>query len=378
MSAARVDRARRRLVVAAPAIAALTACSGSPKPKPTPLEPLVPQIAGRVVWQRSVGGLPDGAVLASAGGVFVAAGRSGAVVALEPETGAERWRTLVGAPLSSGAGSDGRYAAIVTREGELVVLDAGRVLWRRALGQRIVTAPLVAGERVFVLATNRVVQAFDVLDGRSLWTLQRPGDPLTLLQAGVLAPYRDTLLVGQGTRLTGVDPTRGVVRWEVPLAAPRGANEIERLADLVGPLARHGDLVCARSFQAAVGCVQADRASLAWSRPVSGLNGVSVDDSVVVAADASDRLQAWRAASGEPLWTQEKLRHRGLAAPLIAGRTVMVGDQEGWVHFLSRQTGELQLRLATDGSAVVTPPAAIGTTVLVGTRSGGLFAFRPE
>jgi outer membrane protein assembly factor BamB len=374
-----IDRGRRGLLLAAaPGLAALAACGGSPKPKPTPLEPVTAQIAGRIVWQRRLDGLPEGSVFGVAGGAFAAAGADGTVVSLDPETGRDRWRAAAGAAVTSGAGSDGRYAAVVTRGGDLAVFDGGRALWRNSLGLRVVTAPLVAGERVFVLATNRSVHAFDVLDGRKIWTLQRPGDPLTLTQTGVLAPFRDTLLVGQGSRLTGVDPTRGAVRWEVPMATPRGANEIERLADLVGPLARQGDLVCARAYQAAVSCVNADRASLAWTRPIAGLNGVSVDDGVLVAADISDRVGAWRSATGEPMWTQERLLHRGLSAPLLVGRTVMVGDVEGWVHFLSRETGALQLRLATDGSPIVAAPAAIGTTVLVGTRNGGLFALRPE
>lgn len=373
-----LDRGRRGLLAAVPGLAALAACSGSPKPKPTPLEPITPQIAGRIVWQRRLEGLPEGSIFGVSGGAFAAAGTDGTVVSLEPDTGRERWRAATGAPITSGAGSDGRFAAVVTRGGDLVVFDGGRASWRHALGLRVITAPLVAGERVFVLATNRSVHAFDALDGRKLWTLQRPGDPLTLAQTGVLAPFRDTLLVGQGTRLTGVDPTRGVVRWEVPMATPRGANEIERLADLVGPLARQGEIVCARAYQAAVSCVNADRASLAWSRPIAGLNGVTVDDGLLVAADASDRVGAWRSATGEPVWNQERLMHRGLSAPLLAGRAVILGDAEGWVHFLSRQTGEQQLRLTTDGSPVVAAPAAIGTTVLVGTRNGGLFALRPE
>jgi outer membrane protein assembly factor BamB len=124
--------------------------------------------------------------------------------------------------------------------------------------------------------------------------------------------------------------------------------------------------------------VNADRASLAWTRVVGGTHGVALDDALVVGADASDRVTAWRAASGDVAWTQERLLYRRLGAPLIVGRTVLVGDGEGIVHFLSKQTGEVQLRLSTDGSPVVTPPAAIGLTVLVGTADGGLFAMRPE
>ena len=89
---------------------------------------------------------------------------------------------------------------MVTREGELVVFDQGSVKWRKALGTRVTTAPLVAGERVFVLGVDRAVQAFDVLDGRKLWVMKRPGDPLTLAQSGVLSAFKDTLVVGQGPR----------------------------------------------------------------------------------------------------------------------------------------------------------------------------------
>ena len=139
-------------------------------------------------------------------------------------------------------------------------LEAGEVRWRARLNSAVSTPPLVAGERVFAMGVDRVVHAFDVLDGRKLWVLQRPGDALTISAAGVVAPFQNTLLVGQGPRLTGVDPLRGAIRWEVPIASPRGTNEVERLADLIGPVVRAGDVVCARAFQSAVGCADAANA----------------------------------------------------------------------------------------------------------------------
>jgi outer membrane protein assembly factor BamB len=57
---------------------------------------------------------------------------------------------------------------------------------------------------------------------------------------------------------------------------------------------------------------------------------------------------------------------------------VVVGDLEGQVHFLDRDSGQVVLRLPTDGSAVQGAPVLSGTTLLVATRNGGLFAFRPE
>jgi outer membrane protein assembly factor BamB len=136
--------------------------------------------------------------------------------------------------------------------------------------------------------------------------------------------------------------------------------------------------LCARAFQSAVGCVDGERGTLQWTKNTGGNDAIGGDDEVVVGADASDRLTAWRTGTGEVLWSSEKLLYRGLGAPLVAGKTVVFGDAEGMVHWLSRDKGESLLRLPTDGSGVAAPPVVAGTTMLVVTRNGGLYAFRPE
>ncbi|NRF68602.1 outer membrane protein assembly factor BamB [Aquincola sp. S2] len=358
--------------------ALLAACSSTDKPKPTPLEAVTPQIAGRQVWSARLDGVQFPMQVTVRDGAFVVASTGGSVVALDAQSGRELWRGEAGSRVAAGVGSDGRFAAVVTQNNELVVLERGKRLWTAALSSRTTTSPLVAGERVFVIGVDRVVHAFDALDGRRLWTYRRTGEPLTLAQPGVLAAYKDTLLTGQGASLVGLDPLKGTLRWDVPVTSPRGTNEVERLNDLVGPALRVGDTVCARAFQSAVGCIAANTTSLRWSRLGGGQNGVGGDADLVFGADASDRITAWRTASGDTAWTNERLLHRDLSAPLSTGRTVVFGDGEGQVHFLAREDGKTLLRLPTDGSPIVGAPALAGTTMLVVTRNGGLFAFRPE
>ncbi len=358
---------------------ALAACSSAGKrPEPKPLEPIVATASASPAWTQRIDPIAFPLSVAVSPNVFTVAGSDGTVLAVQADIGRELWRGSVGAPLAAGVGSDGRFAAVVTRDGELVTLEAGRVLWRKPLNLRVTTAPLVAGERVFVLGMDRSVHAFDALNGARLWDVRRPGDPLTLAQAGVLAAFKDTLLVGQGPRLAGLDPMNGNVRWEQPVGSPRGTNEVERLADLVAPLARVGDLVCARSFQAAVGCVDAERGRLQWTHPIGGTDGVAADDRRVYGADASDRITAWQLADGDVAWSTDRLLYRKLGAPLATGRHVVFGDAEGLVHFLAPEDGTPALRLTTDGSAIETSPALSGNTLLVATRGGGLFAFRLE
>ncbi len=366
------------------ALASLVALSGcswfssSKAPKPAPLEELkTTTIAPQVLWNQRIDNTSFAQTIAARDGKFFVAGGDGVVQALQATSGQTVWRADVGAKLSAGVGSDGRFAAVVTRANELVVIDAGKVIWRKPLPTPVIASPLVAGERVFVLTVDRQVQAFDALDGRKIFDMRRPGEPLTLAKAGVLGVFMDTLIVGQGPRLAGVDPLRGTVRWESSVANPRGTNEVERLADLVAPLVRNGEVLCARAFQSAVGCVSAERGATIWSRIVGGTNGVGGDAQYIYGADGSDRLSAWRIATGDTAWTAEQFTNRKLGVPLAVGNSVLVGDFEGYVHFVERDTGKTLARLPTDGSAIVTAPVLLDGIALVATEKGGLYAIKP-
>lgn len=377
----------KRIALISLLAAALTGCStisstwnswfGDDKNKPAPLEALSGPATGRIVWSAKGGDIKFPLSIATPGERFVVASSDGQVRALAAADGRELWRGDVGAKLLAGIGSDGRFAAVVNRDNELVVLDDGKVAWKKALPTPVVAAPLVAGERVFALTLDRQVLAFDALDGRKIWELRRPGEPLTLAKAGVLLAYKDTLVVGQGPRLAGIDPLKGQLRWEASVATPRGTNEVERLADLVGPAQRQGELICARAFQSSVGCVNAERGSALWNRLVGGTNGIGADAEVVVAGDASDRLSAWKLANGDLAWSADQFQRRKLSEPVVTAKQVLVGDFEGQVHLIDRDSGKTRSRLATDGSQVVTI-ALQGETALVATRNGGLFAIRAE
>jgi outer membrane protein assembly factor BamB len=186
------------------------------------------------------------------------------------------------------------------------------------------------------------------------------------------------LVAGLAGRLAGINPSTGAIRWESPIASPRGTNDIERLVDLVGRVSRDGDVVCSRAFQAAVGCVDTARGALLWSKPASGSVGVHGDDRYVYGAEGDGKLVAWRRADGERAWVSERLRYRTLTAPLVVGRSVVVGDDTGLVHLLSREDGSALTRVATDGSAIAAAPVLAGGTLVVVTRNGGIFGFKPE
>jgi outer membrane protein assembly factor BamB len=136
--------------------------------------------------------------------------------------------------------------------------------------------------------------------------------------------------------------------------------------------------VCARAFQAAVGCVDASRGQVLWSQKANGAEGVHGDAANVYGTEADGRVVAWRRDSGQRAWFTDRLQHRGLSAPLALGRAVVVGDSFGFVHLLGNEDGKLLNRVATDGSAIAAPPVAAGNTLVVVTRTGGVFGFVPQ
>ena len=367
-------------LVALAAIGLLAGCaSGSDKPKPAELGPNAALISVRQAWSTRIGQVSFPVDAKVNGNVITVASSDGTVAGLDGATGQDRWRVSVGTAISAAAGADGRYAAVVTKGNQLVVLEAGRELWREPLGAIGYTAPLVAGERVFVMTADRVLAAFDARTGRKIWSYSRPGEQsLALRQAGVLLAVGDTLVAGISGRLVGLNPQNGSLRWEAPIASPRGTNDVERLVDLVGRVSRVGEVVCARAFQTAVGCVNTARGSVAWSKPASGAEGVHGDGQLLIGTESDGKIIAWSRDTGDRVWASERLKFRGLTAPLVIGRSVAVGDAQGWLHFLSKEDGSLLARVPTDGSAIVGAPVAVGDTLVVVTHNGGVFGFRPE
>ncbi|KQP22377.1 outer membrane protein assembly factor BamB [Pseudorhodoferax sp. Leaf267] len=369
---------RRQLALLGLAAALLTGCAGSGKPKPADLGPNPGLLGVRQAWSTKIGEVAYPLDVQVSGGQVALASSDGTVLALDARSGRELWRASAKAKLTAGVGSDGKTAAVATQGNEIVAFEAGRELWRQKLSAQVLTAPFVAGGRVFVLGADRTVTALDGASGRRLWTQQRPGEALVLRQPGVILAVGDTLVVGLSGRLVGLNPLNGTIRWDAPVATPRGTNDVERLVDLVGRVSRVGDSVCTRAFQAGLGCVDASRGTVAWTKPSSGYQGVHGDDRFVFGPESDGKLVAWRRSDGERAWVSERLRYRQLTAPLALGRSVIVGDESGIVHFVSREDGSPLTRVTTDGSAIVAAPVVADDTLVVVTRNGGVFGFAPE
>jgi outer membrane protein assembly factor BamB len=369
----------------------LTGCGTASHYKPVPLAVFNQTAAIGQVWENTVGSSINYPSQLAINGQYVAvAGSQGSVSVINTITGKDYWRFKLGADIASGVGFDGKVLAVTTVDNELVALvptaasgtpglaTATPIAWRQRLASRIYTAPLVAGGRVFVLAGDRSISAFDAQTGVKLWTTMRPSEPLVLSQAGTLGVYKNTLLVGGSGRLLGINPDNGQVAWETSVASTRATNDIERLIDLVGAPNRVGDTVCIRAYQTSVACVDAQKGLVIWSKNTKGAVGVSGDAETVVSSESDGRVKLWNRKTGALVWSVDTLAHRGLSAPLLIGNSIVVGDFEGYVHVINKLDGQFTVRFKTDGSALAAAPVVSGTVVIVATTKGGIFAFSPK
>lgn len=369
----------KRLLLSASLVVLLAGCSSTSnhvKPADLGLNPSL--IKARVVWSANVGNVDFSLEPEVIGHTVFLANASGVLISIDARTGVQTLKGNIGEKLSAGVGANADINAVVTRSNELVVSTGSTVLWRQKMGAQVFTSPMVAGGRVFVLAADRTVSAFDLQTGRRIWVLQRPGESLVLRQPGLLMAVGDTLVVGLSGQLVGINSNNGNMLWSAPVAISRGTNEIERLVDLVGPATRDATVVCSRAFQSAVACVDAANGRLLWTKPANGSVGLAGNGNYLYGSESDGKIVAWNHANGEQAWRSDRLKFRSLTTPVLLEKSIALGDDEGVVHFIAAKDGSSLAYVKTDGSAIVAGPVLAGGTLVVVTRNGGVFGIKPE
>ena len=351
--------------------------------KPAALRDIKSTLTLTQVWRASIGSADQFAFSpALADDTLYAAGGNGDLAAFDALTGTQKWRVKASKDgLSAGVGALGDTVAVATVKGDILAFDAkGREKWKTQASSEVLAPPLVTPEAVFVRSNDNRVYAFAAADGKRIWVYQRTAPALVLRNFGGFSASGDTVYAGfPGGKLAAINITNGTVRWEATVALPKGATELERIADITSsPVVSTRD-VCAVAFQGRVACFDVSNGQPLWNREVSSFMGMTFDARYVFVSDEKSSMIALSRSTGSSLWKQDQLAYRSLSAPVSLSRAVIVGDYQGVLHALSREEGNLIGRVQTDGSAITAPPLALSAPgkeiFVVQTRSGGLFAF---
>jgi outer membrane protein assembly factor BamB len=347
-----------------------------PRAKAAELTAIQPTGELKILWKDSVGSA--GAFTFSpavVGDSVYAAGRDGTVARFDG--GRQVWRINAGQPLSGGVGSDGKLVVVGTPKGEVLAFDAvaGRETWKARVSSEVLAAPAVADGLAIVRSGDSRIFGFDAADGKRRWVYQRSTPALSLRSnVGVLPAGKVTLAGFPGGKLVAIANNNGAAVWEVTVALPKGATELERVADVTSSPAISGSTVCAAAFQGRAACFDSNTGNTLWSRDMSSSAGLDIDNRYVYVTDDKGAVHALDRNSGASIWKQDKLALRSLSRPLaLGGGRVAVADYQGVVHLLRQEDGAFAARATTDGSAVRAEPVRFGSDMLVQTANGGLF-----
>ncbi len=344
--------------------------------KPGPLPELKTSVTPVVGFNIAVGkGVPGFAPAVLPDAIYAAA-PDGSVTRIDPVTGRTVWRVSAGKPLSAGVGADAKIIVVGTEKGEVLAFDPeGKPLWTARVPTEIIAPPRVADGVVAVFVGDGSVHALNANDGSKKWVVQRVIPALTVRNYAGGASARGGLFVGTaGGRLLAMDIITGIIGWEGIVANPKGATELERIADVTSLPLIDDRQVCAAAFQGRLACFEITRGTLNWSRDISSLYGLASDAMNVYVTDDRGAIHAFDRTNGASVWKQDLLAARKVGGPQRVGDYIGTVDVEGFLHLLSPINGAYVGRIATDGSTATSQPGVFAGSALWQSATGNLFS----
>lgn len=349
---------------------------------PRELEDLSPTIQVQRLWTRGigdVGGKPGLKMSAAyADGRLYAANADGDLLTIDAASGNVVDRIETDQRFSSTPGVGDGVIAVGTLDGKLFVYDqaTGSERFSTQTSSEIIAAPAIAEGRIFVRSHDGRMAAFDINDGSRIWVQEHAAPPLSLRGNGAPRYDRGYVLVGHDDGvLMALRADNGVPVWQQQVGLSEGRTDLERLADLDGDIAIADGYVYAVGFDGQAMAVDIAGGTPLWARDLSAVNGVAQGDQLFVSS-AQGHVLALDRFNGGALWTQEALEYRWLSTPAVVNGYVVVGDLDGYVHWLSPIDGTLVARERVSGDRIRTAPIAVGDTVYVMAIDGTLAAYR--
>ncbi len=300
------------------------------------------------------------------------------IAASESVDGKSGWFRGGDIHITGGPGYGENTLMVGSLEGEVISLSAenGNELWRTKVSSEVLSPPQRASEVAIVRTIDGKVFGIDADKGRRLWIYDRTVPPLTLRGTSTPAIDSGIVVAGfDGGKMAALDVRTGKLLWETSIATARGRSELERMVDIDSePVIVDGTVYIA-TFQGHVAAVQLDTGRILWSNDLSSYAGFSADEQSIYVTDEDSHVWALDRFSGTVLWEQENLHARAVSAPGAVGDQIVVGDLEGYLHWINKKTGEFSARIRLCKDPVIAEPIVVGKIVYAYCSDGRLAAY---
>jgi outer membrane protein assembly factor BamB len=349
---------------------------------PAELVELKSSIKVRKLWSTSVGSGSESdrvklVPFVNSGRVYVA-NREGYIKALDSSSGRVIWSVeKEGLEISGGPGAGEGLVLVGTSNGEVLALSEqdGSEVWRSRVSSEVLSVPKAALGMVIVHTIDGKLYALNVSDGNVAWMYDRSIPVLTLHGNSSPVISGSKVFCGFASgKLIAFDIESGQQYWEATIAVPTGRSELERLVDIDGDPVVQGGMVYVATYQGQLAAVDERSGDVVWRRKLSSYAGLGADYENLYVSDAEDNVWAIDPNNSSSMWKQGKLSNRKLTAPAVLGKYIVVGDFEGYLHWLSPEDGQMLARNRVGDTSISTPPVIDGSVAYVLGDGGELAA----
>lgn len=375
-----------RNILAVTCAASLSACTGffdtDNTPKPAALTAFKPTAHPVKIWSTQAGsGSGDEYLKMSPAmdeSAIYTASSNGTVTSVNKSNGRINWQNNTGLTLTTGPGAGNGVVAVGSQHGVVAALDQknGHILWRRNIKGEMLASPAVKNERVIIKTIDGTVTALSAKDGKRAWSYHQTEPNLILRGSSAPLVSNNQVLTGFANgKLASATLSSGEINWIRQLATPTGGFAILRMIDIdADPIVR-GNKVFAATYQGNIASLDRNSGRQYWSHKLSSYTGMTADDNSVYVSDAKSHVWAFRAGSGRTDWRQKSLYARNVSAPANMGDYVVVGDAEGYLHWLDKSSGDFAAREYLGGRIFAKPLVSNGTLYALSSK-GYLAAYQ--
>lgn len=363
----------------------LTACSGffdkDNTPPPAALTQYQPEIKPRLLWTAKAGSGSRSEHIKLAPAInreaIYTSSTNGVVTSINRLNGQIKWQINTRLPITTGPGVGNDMVVVGTQKGQIAAFNQanGQLRWEKNIAGELLASPAIAQNVVVVKTMDGMVRGLSTDDGEQLWSYQLSEPTLVLRGASSPLVERDRVMVGFANgKLAKLSLKNGNPDWLQTITIPEGAFSIQRMTDIDADPIAYNQHIYTATFQGKIAALDWYSGRARWTHKISSYTGMSADENSVYISDANSHVWSFGADDGNINWHQNQLDARGITGPAVIGKYVVVGDSEGYLHWMNAETGRLVAREHI-GSAVSASPIAKNGVLYALTNSGNLVAY---
>ncbi len=351
--------------------------------KPNELVDLTQQGTLKTLWKRNLQSSERAygykLIPAEKNGNLYVATQQGKVLSMDAKTGVTGWQTDLDIEVSAGPGVGDTILVLGGPEGQVVALDidSGTEIWRTSVTSEVLSPPVIDRNKVVVRTQDGRIYGFSIQTGKREWSFDTNIPNLTLRGNSTPVAKGGRIYVGfDNGRMAALNIIDGSVLWQQNVINSQGKTEIDRIADIDGDI----DVIATDLYLSSAAdktmSIATESGRPLWSQNIGSVTGVTVSRRSLYLTDNQSTVHQLNRTDGSKGWSQDELLNRNLTKPSFYLGDLVIGDFEGYVHFIDGVNGDVINRIRVGDDQFYHAPVVVGDIIYTYNHDGTLAALQ--